>query len=76
LPDGIEITDCAIGTGGFTGTVVLDLLADENVTDYDDNRAKTIFGFSFTLQSVNIELKQNALTASSIKGFLKVPFFD
>jgi hypothetical protein len=72
LPAGIELPEAYFGSGGFTGVVQL----DENVTDYDEANAKSLFGFSFTLQSINLEFKQNALLASAITGFLKVPFFD
>src|SRR5688500_16593327 len=76
LPSGITFDDAFIGSGGFCGSVILDLERDEDVSGYDENKAKTIFGFGFTLQYLKIEFTQNALTASTIKGFLKVPFFD
>jgi hypothetical protein len=76
VPEGIEMHNASIGSGGFSGHVLLDLLSEENVTGYDSSRAKDFLGFSFTLQRVELELKQNAITGSSIKGFLKLPFFD
>lgn len=74
LPQAVAVRDAFIGAGGFCGSVSLDMSA--SVTGYNDAIAKTAFGFGFTFQSISIDFKQNALTASSIKGFLKVPFFD
>ncbi len=76
VPEGIEITECAIGSGGFSGQVSLDWEAEKNTTEYDESEAKSFLGFSFTLQKLEIEFIQNTLVASSIIGFLKVPFFD
>ena len=68
--------DAFIGSGGFSGSVTLDLQEDEGVDDYDENNAKTVFGFGFTLQKLTVEFLQNTLTACDIIGFLKVPFFE
>ena len=76
LPDGVTLRQAAIGNGGFSGAVLLDLEAERGVIGFEESEAKSLFGFSFTLQSLEIEFAQNALIASSIKGFLKVPFFD
>ena len=74
LPDGITLDDAFIGNGGFTGSVTANWEGD--VTGYDDATARTILGFGFTLQSINVVFRQNALVSSAIIGFLKVPFFD
>lgn len=74
LPDGISITNASIGSGGFSGNIELNW--ENEVHGYDEASPKTFLGFGFTLQSLEIEFKQNTLTKSSITGFLKVPFFE
>lgn len=76
LPEGITAQQVSIGSGGFSGLFALDWEEDRNITRYDESEAKSFLGFSFTLQKLEIEFKQNALTKSSITGFLKVPFFE
>jgi hypothetical protein len=74
LPQAVRFRDAFIGSGGFCGMVSLDLSA--SVTGYDEGNAKTAFGFGFTFASIGLGFQQNAITGASIKGFLKVPFFD
>jgi hypothetical protein len=74
LPDGIEMHNAAIGSGGFSGAAILNW--EDTVKEYDESTAKTFFGFGFTFQKLEIGFAQNTLTQSSITGFLKIPFFD
>ncbi|MES2732251.1 MAG: hypothetical protein V4714_10895 [Bacteroidota bacterium] len=74
LPQSIAFQNAFVGSGGFCGSVFFDL--SDSVTAYDEATAKTIFGFGFTFQFIEVEFQQNTLTKSSIKGFMKVPFFD
>jgi hypothetical protein len=74
LPQSIRFTDAFIGSGGFSGSVFLDL--SDDVLDYDEATAKTFLGFGFTFLSIEVGFLQNTLTKFSIVGFLKIPFFD
>ena len=78
LPEDLALENTFLGSGGFSGLVSLDWEDDgiHDITDYDESQAKSFFGFSFTLQQLEIEFIQNTLVGSSIIGFLKVPFFD
>ena len=72
LPDTVSFQDAFIGSGGFSGLASIEY----DITEYDESQAKTLLGFGFMLQKLEVEFKQNALTKSSIIGLLKVPFFD
>ena len=72
LPDTVSFQDAFIGSGGFSGLANIEY----DITEYDESQAKTLLGFGFMLQKLEVEFKQNTLTKSSITGLLKVPFFD
>lgn len=74
LPESIQFNDAFIGSGGFSGAVFLDL--SDEVTAYDAAKAKTVLGFGFTFVSIDLAFLQNTITRCSIKGYLKIPFFD
>ena len=48
LLDTLYFEDAFIGSGGFSGSVRLDL--SDTVIHYDETKARTIFGFGFTVQ--------------------------
>lgn len=65
--------DLIIGTGGFSGTLSLEAVTAGNPSPV----VKLKFGdnFSVSLDAFSITLKQNAITASSIEGTLRIPGF-
>lgn len=63
----LEITDTSISNGGFTGTFS---------STWASPLSAELFGLRFSLKQVSIGFVQNALTASSILGSVKLPFFD
>lgn len=74
LPAGLSSTvgtlsmkDAYIGNGGFTGSVAVDFVPAI---------AATLAGMEVTLEHAGITLVQNALTASEIRGTMRLPFFD
>ena len=61
-----------IGTGGLSGTI--------GIKAADDNQAAIVrcclgLGFELGLTAVNVSFRQNAITASEIKGYMKIPGF-
>lgn len=63
----LHISNAYIGNGGFSGSVS---------TTWTPALSAQLFGMTFSLKSVEISFVQNALTASSIKGAITLPFFD
>jgi hypothetical protein len=63
----LSLSNAYIGNGGFTGTIA---------TSWQPAKSASLFGFAFTIEQVSIAFVQNALTASSIKGTITLPFFD
>jgi len=67
VPDDLRLTDCYIGTGGFTGTASV---------DWTPAFGGSLFGIDFELSHFSLSLIQNAIVASSIRGVITLPFFD
>jgi hypothetical protein len=69
IPAGSELKfkNCLIGTGGFTGTLTVIPGASPQAQ---------LFGASFTFQSFELEIVQNALTKFEIKGALDLAVLD
>ena len=63
----LELTDCYIGNGGFSGAFR---------TTWTPPLSAQIFGMDLALQSVELTFVQNALTATALAGRLTLPFFD
>ncbi len=75
FPEGFPIVSAGIenafiGTNGFTGSVSV-VTGDPNLVERGD-----FSGFPFILAELALSFVQNSLTASSISGWLTVPFFD
>jgi hypothetical protein len=65
IADEVAFKDCYIGSDGFTGSV-----------SFSGSKAATLFGFTFTLTSVELSFIQNAIVKGAISGRLTIPFFD
>ncbi|HKQ50380.1 MAG TPA: family 16 glycoside hydrolase [Phycisphaerae bacterium] len=65
IADEVEFKDCYIGSGGFTGSV-----------SFSGSKTATLFGFTFTLTSVELSFVQNAIVKGAISGKLTIPFFN
>ncbi|MFP4625772.1 MAG: hypothetical protein ACLFNI_04165 [Natronomonas sp.] len=79
VPDDLNLENCAIGSGGVSGSVSMtneDLGFDDDKGEFTGDGATEIGGFAFGLREVGIEFKQNTLIASTIEGELYVPYFD
>lgn len=63
----LSLTDCYIGNGGFTGTVS---------DTWTPALSASLFGMTFTLDSVSLSFRQNAFTSASIAGTVTLPFFN
>jgi hypothetical protein len=63
----LSVTDADIGNGGFSGGVAV---------DFAPPKAVTLLGMDVTLQHAGVTFVQNALTASELRGTLRLPFFD
>ncbi|MEF8843102.1 MAG: DUF6603 domain-containing protein [Haloarculaceae archaeon] len=79
VPDDLKLEDCAIGSGGVSGSVSMtndDLGFDDDEGEFTGDGATEIGGFAFGLREVTVEFKQNTLIASTIEGELYIPYFD
>ncbi len=82
LPDDIILENAFIGTGGFSGKIsggwdVVETDASNNHTLRSGvNGVGTIFEFNFGIESLAIEFVQNSIVASTIAGYIELPFFD
>lgn len=66
--------DILIGTGGFSGTIALEIIG----TDPDSAvtaRLGNSDGFELGFQSFDVVFKQNSIISSNIRGFLKIKGF-
>ncbi len=70
----IKARNLLIGTGGFSGTLALEPVAEDDSSPL----IKVRFGenFSISLDAFSITLKQNAIKESTIKGTLVIPGFQ
>lgn len=64
-----------IGTGGLSGSIALEAL-DPDSTTPAMVKGKFGSGFEIGLSAVSVTFQQNAITASEIKGFMKIPEFE
>ncbi len=67
----IEADNLRIGNGGFSGTIGVDWTEDG-----DSGLSVSLAGVTATLTAFDMTFLQNTITASSIAGTLKLPFFD
>lgn len=78
VPSGINIENCFIGSGGFTGEVSAlwtpELSSDG--TGFVGSGAGDIFGLSIALKEVSIALRQNSFEEAKVEGVIILPFFD
>jgi hypothetical protein len=63
----LQVGDAYIGSGGFTGGVS---------SNWPNGLAASLFGLDFMLKEVTLGFVQNVPVQSSIKGSVKLPFFD
>jgi hypothetical protein len=76
LPGSIEVLDGAIGTGGFSGAFVGSWDVQWDATTPSGDGAGSLFGFGFGLDSMQLQVEQDCVTAAALLGHLAVPFFD
>jgi hypothetical protein len=75
-PESFEVVDGAIGTGGFSGAFTGSWDTQwEGATPAGDG-AGSLLGFAFGLESLQLQVQQDAVTGAAIVGGLAVPFFD
>ena len=75
-PDAISATGLVIGGGGVSGTLSGVWAPSWAGTTPSGEGAGTLAGLAFGLESLSVELTQNAITGASLAGRLAVPFFD
>lgn len=77
-PSDLMITNCSIGTGGFSGGLTLNYnpIFDPNTLSYSGPGSGTLFGLQFGVRSIAIAFKQNSLEESAIAGSMALPYFD
>lgn len=78
VPSDLMITNCSIGTGGFSGGLSLNYnpVFDPNTLTYSGPGSGALFGIQFGVRSVAIAFKQNSLEAGAIAGSMVLPYFD
>jgi hypothetical protein len=69
----LQLNNCAIGSGGFTGQIQLTL---PPAADKDTLPGGTLFGIDCRLQSFSITFASSIPTACSIQAYLQIPFFS
>ena len=69
----LQLTGCAIGSGGFTGQIQLTLPSGGSKDSLPGGK---FFGIDCRLQSFSITFASSIPTASSIDAYLQVPFFS
>lgn len=68
LPDALELTDCGIGSGGFTGAVAADWSHDP--------LSATVLGFTARLKRIEFAFQQNSFLRSAVEGEIDLSFFE
>jgi hypothetical protein len=78
VPSDLLITDCSIGTGGFTGALALNYnpVFDAASGSFSGPGSGSLFGLAFGVRSVDIALVQNTFEAGAIAGSMLLPYFD
>jgi hypothetical protein len=71
----IEITDCFIGKGGFTGKVLAGS-ADPSFGGTGLNLGGDFLGVAFEVDGISVEFRQSRLVGADIYGIVTLPFFD
>jgi hypothetical protein len=75
----LKFEDCAIGAGGFTGSVSYTdntLTWNTSQQQYTGTLAGSAFGFTAGLKSVQLGFTQNALTKGALVGEMYVPYLE
>lgn len=67
VPSELSFQDCFIGSGGFTGLIE---------ADWNPGFSGSIGGVTFSLLRFALELQQNSLVRTEVRGMLTLPFFD
>jgi hypothetical protein len=75
-PGSIQVLDGAIGTGGFSGAFTGRWKPAWDGLTPSGEGAGTLLGFAFGLESLELQIQQDAVTGASLLGALAVPFFD
>lgn len=79
LPEDLKLQNAAIGSGGVSGTLSTASgppVFDEQSGTYQGDGAGELFGFPFARDSVELEIKQNALRRAEITGEIYLPYFE
>lgn len=77
-PSDLTITNCSIGTGGFSGALALNYnpVFDPDALTFSGPGSGTLFGIPFAITRVGITLAQNTFEEAAIAGSMVLPFFD
>lgn len=83
LPNDLRLTNFHIGSGGISGAIsgTWDPQLGPDGNSFTGPNGSTsgigeLFGIPFSLKEIDIELKQNSLVKSRIKGYIIFPFLD
>jgi hypothetical protein len=78
VPDKVTFEHLLIGSSGFSGKIEADWTAnyDSGIGKFTGSGAGTLFGIPFGINSLALSFQQNVPTGSSLKGAIKLPFFD
>jgi hypothetical protein len=78
VPTDMTITNCSIGTGGFSGGLALNYnpVFDTNTLTFSGPGSGTLFDMQFGVKSLGISFKQNSLEEGFIAGSMVLPYFD
>ena len=76
-PTTVSITDLLIGSSGFSGKIAAAWVwSKDSNGSYTGTGLGQFLGLQFGLKSLGFVFSQNRLTGSSIKGMIKLPFFE
>lgn len=75
-PDSIDVVDGAIGTGGFSGAFTGSWTTTWDGGVPSGDGAGSLLGFAFGLESLELQIQQDSVTAAAMIGRLAVPFFN
>ncbi|HEU0138916.1 MAG TPA: hypothetical protein VFQ79_04365 [Bryobacteraceae bacterium] len=77
-PSDLQITNCFIGTGGFTGALALNYnpVYDAATKTFSGPGSGSLFGMALGLTRLSIRLTQNTFEEAVIAGSIVLPFFD
>lgn len=76
LPSELQLEKFHIGSGGVSGRIRGNWTPSVSGTTISGPGSGTLFGMSFGLRSIAVDLQQSAITGSEIKGVFALPYFE